>query len=198
MRRSLPLLCAAVLLGACNSVEGTIDGLEVDLRSGLQMQWLVDDPDTGDRHLAMQVVLSSVHHPCGKYAERFEAADATESAEVWADRFPEEWWELRFTWIVDDPESKLADQQFPGTTWDTPDLPVGAMTGQAWRHTGARDAAYWAGDADPADYGSSYVSHVGTLTIDRAVSGEWTVGTCLLYTSPSPRDATLSRMPSSA
>ena len=25
-----------------------------------------------------------------------------------------------------------------------------------------------------------------------------TIGTCLLYTSPSPRDATLSRMPSSA
>ena len=28
--------------------------------------------------------------------------------------------------------------------------------------------------------------------------GKWFVGTCLLYTSPSPRDATLSRMPSSA
>ena len=27
---------------------------------------------------------------------------------------------------------------------------------------------------------------------------EMTIGTCLLYTSPSPRDATLSRMPSSA
>mgnify|MGYP003315131852 CR=1 FL=1 len=27
---------------------------------------------------------------------------------------------------------------------------------------------------------------------------EYTVDTCLLYTSPSPRDATLSRMPSSA
>ena len=26
----------------------------------------------------------------------------------------------------------------------------------------------------------------------------WEVGPCLLYTSPSPRDATLSRMPSSA
>ena len=31
----------------------------------------------------------------------------------------------------------------------------------------------------------------------RALSGE-THGSCLLYTSPSPRDATLSRMPSSA
>ena len=30
------------------------------------------------------------------------------------------------------------------------------------------------------------------------VKGETAVGTCLLYTSPSPRDATLSRMPSSA
>ena len=34
----------------------------------------------------------------------------------------------------------------------------------------------------------------------REMIGEWnqTAGTCLLYTSPSPRDATLSRMPSSA
>ena len=33
--------------------------------------------------------------------------------------------------------------------------------------------------------------------VPKLVSGEWS-GTCLLYTSPSPRDATLSRMPSSA
>ena len=31
-----------------------------------------------------------------------------------------------------------------------------------------------------------------------ASSGTGSSGTCLLYTSPSPRDATLSRMPSSA
>ena len=34
----------------------------------------------------------------------------------------------------------------------------------------------------------------GRFTIDEDVQGEF----CLLYTSPSPRDATLSRMPSSA
>ena len=32
---------------------------------------------------------------------------------------------------------------------------------------------------------------------DGSTKGDWDVG-CLLYTSPSPRDATLSRMPSSA
>ena len=31
-----------------------------------------------------------------------------------------------------------------------------------------------------------------------AMAGDCSEGTCLLYTSPSPRDATLSRMPSSA
>ena len=34
--------------------------------------------------------------------------------------------------------------------------------------------------------------------LDLLVAGEWMPINCLLYTSPSPRDATLSRMPSSA
>ena len=39
----------------------------------------------------------------------------------------------------------------------------------------------------------------GFLTITRKESADWeAINTCLLYTSPSPRDATLSRMPSSA
>ena len=36
------------------------------------------------------------------------------------------------------------------------------------------------------------------VTVIDEVGGSTTIGTCLLYTSPSPRDATLSRMPSSA
>ena len=32
----------------------------------------------------------------------------------------------------------------------------------------------------------------------RREHGDWSTNACLLYTSPSPRDATLSRMPSSA
>ena len=43
---------------------------------------------------------------------------------------------------------------------------------------------------------------LGTITGNNADGWDLTVptgtGTCLLYTSPSPRDATLSRMPSSA
>ena len=34
--------------------------------------------------------------------------------------------------------------------------------------------------------------------VENASFMPWLIGTCLLYTSPSPRDATLSRMPSSA
>ena len=36
------------------------------------------------------------------------------------------------------------------------------------------------------------------VLIDQKIRGESLFRTCLLYTSPSPRDATLSRMPSSA
>ena len=36
------------------------------------------------------------------------------------------------------------------------------------------------------------------LTTSASFDSLWSVLTCLLYTSPSPRDATLSRMPSSA
>ena len=37
-----------------------------------------------------------------------------------------------------------------------------------------------------------------TFSANRAELGDIALGACLLYTSPSPRDATLSRMPSSA
>ena len=39
---------------------------------------------------------------------------------------------------------------------------------------------------------------VGEKEAERIKTASATRGTCLLYTSPSPRDATLSRMPSSA
>ena len=54
--------------------------------------------------------------------------------------------------------------------------------------------------AAPQAYGQSFeqvapgASHICALD----VSGQTECTTCLLYTSPSPRDATLSRMPSSA
>ena len=39
------------------------------------------------------------------------------------------------------------------------------------------------------------ISFVGSVPVGQYI---YKTGTCLLYTSPSPRDATLSRMPSSA
>ena len=46
-------------------------------------------------------------------------------------------------------------------------------------------------------YHTDYSNTVEAL-IEREALGPTGVGGCLLYTSPSPRDATLSRMPSSA
>ena len=48
---------------------------------------------------------------------------------------------------------------------------------------------------------STLFLHTGATNLVRPSMGSWIsygLGTCLLYTSPSPRDATLSRMPSSA
>ena len=45
----------------------------------------------------------------------------------------------------------------------------------------------------------SYYREIMPLIVDKLFrQGAWAIGPCLLYTSPSPRDATLSRMPSSA
>ena len=51
------------------------------------------------------------------------------------------------------------------------------------------------GDILLLDFGADYANYASDLTRTIPVNG---VYTCLLYTSPSPRDATLSRMPSSA
>ena len=52
-------------------------------------------------------------------------------------------------------------------------------------------------DAEAYDY--LYDEIIGNLVYDVVEKGvEVNSGICLLYTSPSPRDATLSRMPSSA
>ena len=43
-----------------------------------------------------------------------------------------------------------------------------------------------------------FQEHGGDAKNTGSVEGQIALFTCLLYTSPSPRDATLSRMPSSA
>ena len=60
-------------------------------------------------------------------------------------------------------------------------------------------------DQDPAyhwqDYSGNWLItayyHTGRVSV-HGVDGQGRLNSCLLYTSPSPRDATLSRMPSSA
>ena len=44
----------------------------------------------------------------------------------------------------------------------------------------------------------SLSAHLSEYPTPKNLNYWWTFGGCLLYTSPSPRDATLSRMPSSA
>ena len=51
---------------------------------------------------------------------------------------------------------------------------------------------------NPAVAGSCYLPLNASILVHLFKSDNNTLPTCLLYTSPSPRDATLSRMPSSA
>ena len=51
---------------------------------------------------------------------------------------------------------------------------------------------------DFKSYGYVGNPHLITAGVEKDTSHLLTISTCLLYTSPSPRDATLSRMPSSA
>ena len=62
----------------------------------------------------------------------------------------------------------------------------------------SEDPANWA--MPTGDYANTRYSKLDEINADNAgeLSPVWTFSTCLLYTSPSPRDRTRSRMPSSA
>ena len=59
--------------------------------------------------------------------------------------------------------------------------------GLQWNHILAEDVLFWLYD----------IKNISDYDMEKMVFG-YIVGTCLLYTSPSPRDGLLSRMPSSA
>ena len=74
------------------------------------------------------------------------------------------------------------------------------------RDAGEREASKWLRGGEEADvsraaewYMQNKRLHAGSVTamMDDALAG-WRDDTCLLYTSPSPRDLSTSRMPSSA
>ena len=62
----------------------------------------------------------------------------------------------------------------------------------------ARPAAQWATEALPIGNGRIGAMIFGKVGHERIALNEDTVWSCLLYTSPSPRDLSTSRMPSSA
>ena len=71
----------------------------------------------------------------------------------------------------------------------------------AWSRQGAPRTAKDATDEDALGGARSALGEVesSSLKAARARANAWeTLGNCLLYTSPSPRDRTRSRMPSSA
>ena len=56
----------------------------------------------------------------------------------------------------------------------------------------------WSREPDLFDVTENAKKYAEEDGVETLVTGYTTATTCLLYTSPSPRDATLSRMPSSA
>ena len=82
---------------------------------------------------------------------------------------------------------------------ETPQEPLRGMRGaMARRMTDAHARVVAALAADEADVGSWTANTDVTMRVMRAIVVGCRAEPCLLYTSPSPRDATLSRMPSSA
>ena len=69
------------------------------------------------------------------------------------------------------------------------------LVAEATRGSATKTHARWALNNMAIKPGESWQMAIGRLV---AVFRAATVNACLLYTSPSPRDATLSRMPSSA
>ena len=91
------------------------------------------------------------------------------------------------------------------TTWNTENVITGSSNSTSIRIPttggGYNYQVDWNNDGDFLDSGED-IEHTGDATHDYGAGngGEKTIRIkgCLLYTSPSPRDATLSRMPSSA
>ena len=91
---------------------------------------------------------------------------------------------------VERPASHLVFTGNPGTGKTT----VARIVSQIYRELGYLTKGHLI-ETDRSGLVGSYVGHTEEKTA-RVV--ESAIGGCLLYTSPSPRDATLSRMPSSA
>ena len=76
-------------------------------------------------------------------------------------------------------------------------------SGGSTRYTGGYGAGQYGASAGQeygaGQYGAGqYGAGAGQYGTGQYGAGQYGTGACLLYTSPSPRDATLSRMPSSA
>ena len=105
----------------------------------------------------------------------------------------------RDPWGQDEPVSTIApDKLMAGLGWRMPDL--GASIGWQGRFVAKQERVLPVGNVYRLPPSKGYALHtVFASWIGR--QGVWRgteVRLCLLYTSPSPRDATLSRMPSSA
>ena len=80
-------------------------------------------------------------------------------------------------------------------------MSISAASGQCLASAG-QDIAICDGDGSSSNY--TYLDGSGSVVDSGEVNYEWIVlnevgdGSCLLYTSPSPRDLSTSRMPSSA
>ena len=126
-RTSLSLLLLGLLGCQTNTIDATIDGEPVDVKSGIFVQ---ERGYYNDEEGLVRVIVSDVGNPCEAYTEWYLAlasvdledvftGDLGYLEDVWAEEFPEDFWDGEVWMRVDDPRDDLTDEEFTGEPANT-------------------------------------------------------------------------------
>lgn len=177
--RPLGLMAMAAGCSHGLSVKGEIDGHEIALASGYFVQ---QDDLAANGNGAFLVVLSSLDDACALDvqfgSDTEEADDAAVFAEAWQAAMPDDFWLVRLTLQVGDPEDALDDVAFDGVPWNDVTNEPGEVTGTVFHYTAPLDEAYWEAEEleGPAveleDYVETWYTDGGELEVTKHVVNE--------------------------